>query len=67
MYVAYKKGLIKIQDPQLLDALLYAMKFKGAAISGDEIKEILRIGWTINSAQFIRSETIINKKTDSLN
>lgn len=43
-YVAYKKGLVKIQDPMLLDALLYAMKFKGAAISGDEIREILRIG-----------------------
>ena len=43
-YVAYKKGLIKIKDPLVLDALLYAMKFKGAAISGDEIREILRIG-----------------------
>ena len=43
-YVAYKKGLIKIRDQRLLDALLYAMKFKGAAISGDEIREILRIG-----------------------
>lgn len=43
-YVAYKKGLIKINDKMLLDALLYAMKFKGAAISGDEIREILRIG-----------------------
>jgi len=43
-YVAYKKGLIKINDKMLLDALLYAMKFKGAAISGDEIREILKIG-----------------------
>ena len=43
-YVAYKKGLVKINDKMLLDALLYAMKFKGAAISGDEIREILRIG-----------------------
>jgi len=43
-YVAYKKSVMKIKDPMLLDALLYAMKFKGAAISGDEIKEILRIG-----------------------
>jgi len=28
----------------LLDALLYAMKFKGASVSEAEIKEIKRIG-----------------------
>ena len=44
MYVAYKKGIIKSKDPKLLDALLYALKFKGAAISDDEIAEIKRIG-----------------------
>jgi hypothetical protein len=43
-YVAYKKGLVKIKDKSVLDALLYAMKFKGAAISGDEIEEIKRLG-----------------------
>jgi hypothetical protein len=44
VYVAYKKGLIELKDPILLDALLYALKFKGAAISGDEIEQIKRIG-----------------------
>ncbi len=44
VYVAYKKGLIKIKNKNLLDALLYALKFNGAAISDDEIAEIKRIG-----------------------
>jgi hypothetical protein len=44
VYVAYKKNLIKLKDPNLLDALLYAMKFKGASVSEAEIKEIKRIG-----------------------
>jgi len=44
VYVAYKKGLIKLKDGNVLNTLLYAMKFKGAAISGDEIEEIKRIG-----------------------
>lgn len=44
VYVAYKKGLIKLKDGNVLNTLLYAMKFKGAAISGDEIEQIKRIG-----------------------
>lgn len=44
VYVAYKKGLVKLKNRNVLDALLYAVKFKGAAISGDEIEEIKRIG-----------------------
>lgn len=45
VYVAYKKDLVKIKDGSLvLDALLYAMKFKGASISDQEIEEIKRIG-----------------------
>ena len=43
VYVAYKKGLIKLKDGNVLSNLLYAVKFKGAAISGDEIEEIKRI------------------------
>ena len=43
VYVAYKKGLIKIEDDRALEALLYATKFKGSAISFDEI-ETLRKG-----------------------
>ena len=37
IYVAYKKGIIP-KDRELLDAMLYAAKFKGAAISSSEIK-----------------------------
>lgn len=44
IYVAYKKGLINIKGEKVLDALLYAMKFKGAAISEDEIREIKKLG-----------------------
>ena len=43
VYVAYKKGLVKLGDKNVLDALLYAMKFKGASISGEEIEEIKRL------------------------
>jgi hypothetical protein len=39
-YIAYKKGLIDYRNGNVLDALLYAMKFKGCAISGDEIREM---------------------------
>ncbi len=44
VYVAYKKGLVKLKNKVVLDALLYAVKFKGCAISGDEIREIEKIG-----------------------
>ncbi|MEK6760474.1 MAG: hypothetical protein AABX93_00970 [Nanoarchaeota archaeon] len=44
IYVAYKKGIVESRDPKLLDALLYALKFKGAAISDEEISEIKRMG-----------------------
>ncbi len=44
IYVAYKKKLVRFKKGPVLDALLYALKFKGAAISGDEINEIKRIG-----------------------
>ncbi len=40
MYLAYKSKLMEIEDPNLLDAVLYALKFKGCSISGDEIEEI---------------------------
>ena len=40
VYVAYKKRLVKLKNGDVLSALLYAVKFKGAAISGDEIEEI---------------------------
>lgn len=41
LYVAYKKDLIGLKkDKTLLDALLYAVKYKGSAISSKEIEEI---------------------------
>ncbi|MEK6926775.1 MAG: hypothetical protein AABW50_05865 [Nanoarchaeota archaeon] len=43
VYVAYKKNLIKLGNGDLLDALLYAVKFKGCAISNEEIEEIKRM------------------------
>ena len=44
VYVAYKKGIVKLKNNIVLDALLYGVKFKGCAISDDEIREIKRIG-----------------------
>lgn len=36
MYIAYKKGLVKLKN-HVLEALLYAVKFKGCSISFEEI------------------------------
>lgn len=36
-YVMYKKNLFQVKHPKTLEALIYATKFKGAAISWDEI------------------------------
>lgn len=43
-YILHKKGLIDIKDEKVLEAMLYAMKFKGCAISFEEIDEIKRVG-----------------------
>ena len=44
LYVAWKKDLIKLKDGgDVLDALLFAVKFKGCSISGDEIAEIKKV------------------------
>jgi predicted nucleic acid-binding protein len=44
LFVAYKKGLIPIKKSRdLLDALLYGVKFKGAAIASSEIEEMKRL------------------------
>jgi hypothetical protein len=40
VYIAYKKGLVDLEGSMVLDALLYAVKFKGCSISDEEIKEI---------------------------
>ncbi len=44
VYIMYKKKIVEFGNHVLLDALLYAVKFKGCAISGDEIKEIKNLG-----------------------
>ncbi len=44
IYIAYKKNLIDIKDGKdLLQALLYSLKYKGTAISTEEINEISEI------------------------
>ena len=43
VYVAYKKGLLRVKGQSALEAVLFATKYKGAAISHDEIKELKRL------------------------
>lgn len=43
-YIIHKKKLINIGNGKALDALLWAMKFKGCSISDEEIKQIKRMG-----------------------
>ncbi len=44
MYLAYKKRLIDLKKGDVLDALLWALKSHGCAITSDEIEEIKRLG-----------------------
>ena len=43
VYVAYKKGVLGLQGKQALEAVLYATKSKGAAISYEEIETIKKM------------------------
>ncbi len=43
VYVAYKNNLIDLKDPKSLEALIYATKFKGSAISWDEINILKKL------------------------
>lgn len=43
VYAAYKKGLLGIEGKKALEAALYATKFKGSAISFEEINELKRL------------------------
>jgi len=44
LFIAYKKNLIPVKkSKELLDALLYGVKFKGAAISSVEIEEMKKL------------------------
>jgi predicted nucleic acid-binding protein len=47
VFLAYKKKLVQIKGNNVLDALLYAVKFKGTSISESEIFEIKKIAKTI--------------------
>lgn len=43
-YIAYKKNLVGIEDGiQLIDAMLYGARYKGCAISTQEIEEIKKL------------------------
>jgi len=43
VYVAIKKGFIKIGDKHALEALLYATKFKGCSVSWEEIEQLKKL------------------------
>lgn len=43
VYVAWKKDLIELKNGKVLEALLYATKYKGSAISREEIEEIKKL------------------------
>lgn len=43
VYVAYKKGLIKLYGKRVLEALVFATKFKGSSISYDELNELKKM------------------------
>jgi len=44
IYVAYKKGVLRLKGSENLSAVLYALKYKGCAVSGKEIQEIRNLG-----------------------
>ena len=43
IYIAYKKGIVKLRNHDVLDALLYALKLNGCSISDEEISEMKRL------------------------
>ena len=43
VYVAYKKGLLKIKGSNALEAALYATKYKGSSVSFDEINVLKKL------------------------
>jgi len=43
LFVAYKKGLVNLRNGDVLDALLYATKYQGNAISYEEIEQIKKV------------------------
>lgn len=43
VFVAHKKGLLNVKGDKVLEAVLYATKFKGSSISFEEIDELKRL------------------------
>lgn len=43
VYVAFKKGVLKIDDPKILEASLFATKYHGASVSFEEINELKKL------------------------
>lgn len=43
VYVAHKKGILKVKGPKALEAALFATKFKGSSVSYDEIKALKKL------------------------
>ena len=43
LYIAYKKNLVELKNGKVLDALLYAVKYRGCSVSKNEIEEIKRL------------------------
>ncbi len=43
IYVAHKKDLIKIKDPKILEASLFATKYHGSSISFEEIRALKKL------------------------
>ena len=43
-YVAYKTGVLRVSGAKALEAVLYATKYKGAAISFEEIEQLKKMG-----------------------
>jgi hypothetical protein len=43
IYIAYKKGIVKLNGGDVLDALLYGLRINGCSISDEEINEIKKM------------------------
>lgn len=43
VYVAFKKGILKLHDPKTLEAALFATKYHGSSVSFEEIRELKRL------------------------
>ena len=43
LYAAFKKNLFDIKDPKTLEAVIYAAKYHGTAISWEEIEELKKL------------------------